>query len=343
CESELNPPRLHSRPVPANSFARADLMKTILFRRDFRGPTGGHLKVWDYFCHVLASARYRPQIYLTPSSVREAVNPWASANCRTLENWNPASAGALFLAGLDWEALPHCERRTPGRPVINLIQGMRHLDPQDPRHAFLEYPAVRICVSRAIKRRLDACDQVRGPVIHVHAGIPFIDQAQVWAEGVAKKFDHDVFIVALKRRSVGKAVAEELRRCGWRVDILTSWVEREQFLSRLRAGKVVVTLPLSFEGLYLPALEAMMAGSLLVFPKVEAATDYAEDGSNCHLCDHSVESIVQTVDRALGMSPAEANQMRQSAIETTKRFSLDRERREFLEVLDNLDAIWRTV
>src|SRR5215218_412727 len=52
-------------------------VKTVLFFRDFRRFSGGHLVVWHYFKHVTASTSYRPRVSLTRTSVTEH-NPWAS-------------------------------------------------------------------------------------------------------------------------------------------------------------------------------------------------------------------------------------------------------------------------
>ena len=48
----------------------------ILFRRDFRGLTGGHLKVWHYLRHATASRTLEPRLFLEPSSLRDASNPF---------------------------------------------------------------------------------------------------------------------------------------------------------------------------------------------------------------------------------------------------------------------------
>jgi hypothetical protein len=37
-------------------------MRTVLFYRRYRRFHGGHLKVWDYFSHVLASPEFTPRI-----------------------------------------------------------------------------------------------------------------------------------------------------------------------------------------------------------------------------------------------------------------------------------------
>ena len=117
--------------------------RILLFHRDYHRLTGGHLKVRHYYSHAEHSARFRPRIFFTPGSVRGPENPWHGIAPPPLTSWRPSEAAALFIAGLDWEAVPD----PSPMPVINLIQGVRHADEGDPRRAFLARPAVRICVS----------------------------------------------------------------------------------------------------------------------------------------------------------------------------------------------------
>ena len=79
----------------------------LLFHRDFRGFTGGHLKVWHYLRHAETSRRYRPGVFLTAASRRDASNPFLAGDHDWLQPaWQPERAEALFVAGLDWLAVP---------------------------------------------------------------------------------------------------------------------------------------------------------------------------------------------------------------------------------------------
>lgn len=94
----------------------------MLFYRDYRGFTGGHLKVRDYFEHLRASESFEPKVYLTPGSRPDHLWPAESL----VAEYDPDSADVLFIAGLDWMALsawPGIENR---KPVVNLIQHVRH-------------------------------------------------------------------------------------------------------------------------------------------------------------------------------------------------------------------------
>jgi hypothetical protein len=226
--------------------------RTILFHRDFGGLTGGHLKVWDYYRHATHSRRYRPRIYLTPESVRDAGNPWLSGPSPPLTAWRPAAADVLFLAGLDWEAVPE----PVAMPVINLVQGVRHADRGDPRRAFLVRPAIRICVSDEVADAIGGTGLVNGPVHVIPNGIDLDDLPPP-----AAVRDTPVLVAGAKNPAFATAVAERLGVAGVRADCLLAGLPRPAFLARLARAQVAVTLPLDREGFFLPALEAMAVGA----------------------------------------------------------------------------------
>src|SRR6185436_8595712 len=91
--------------------------RTVLFHRDFQRFTGGHLKVWHYFNHVLASEAYVPRIAFAENSQWDATNPWTNAK-EYITDWNPHAADVLFLAGKDWEVVG---TQNAKQPVVNLI------------------------------------------------------------------------------------------------------------------------------------------------------------------------------------------------------------------------------
>ena len=122
------------------------MTRIMLFHRDFHGYSGGHGKLWDYFRHVDAHPDWRAHLHLTAGSTHED-NPWLDAGVVPQPEWRPHAADALFLAGVDWQAYP---QDAPERPVINLIQGVRHADPDLLLRDFLARPAIRICVGQPV-------------------------------------------------------------------------------------------------------------------------------------------------------------------------------------------------
>ena len=224
--------------------------RTLLFHRRYRGLTGGHLKVFHYFLHATHSPRFQPRIFFTPDSIRGTENPWNGIAPPPLDSWQPAEVAALFVAGLDWEAVPD----PSPVPVINLIQGVRHAHPGDPRRSFLSRPAVRICVSEEVGDAIVGTGEVNGPVHVIPNGIDL--------ENIPAAADRDipVLIAGLKNPTFAAAAAARLAEAGVAAEVIDARMPRREFLDRLSRARVAITLPNHEEGFFLPALEAMAAG-----------------------------------------------------------------------------------
>lgn len=262
----------------------------MLFHRDFRGYGGGHGKVWDYFNHALALG-WDARVYLTAQSLRDDSNPWMSVPGRIEPEWAPDAAGVLFLAGMDWLALPPAH----AGPVLNLLQHVRHADPALPLRAFLARPAYRICVSRPVADAVLATGEVAGPVRVVPAALelpPLPD-----AGGAAASVD--VFIGALKAPALGRALAADLRARGFSVRLEEGWLPRADYLAAIAAATVAVPLPHPTEGFFLPGLEAMALGRALVMPASVGSAEYAIDGGNCLMPIAEAGALAVAVGRLL--------------------------------------------
>ncbi len=110
-----------------------DVKKEVLFLRDFTGFTGGHLKVWDYFNHVLSSSGYVPMIWFSRRSRWDASNPWQNSQQYVLASRTSVNPDVLFLEGMDWLILPEQHREASRIPIINLVQHVRHAWPENRR------------------------------------------------------------------------------------------------------------------------------------------------------------------------------------------------------------------
>src|ERR1700691_2838044 len=107
--------------------------------RDLTVMSGGHRKVWDYFQHVEYSPHYRPVLRTRQLPLTDD-NPWSQRPDSVVGRRSRVHAQAYFLAGMNWSKLPHRRRVRPDRPVVNLVQHIRHAKDDDPKRAFLEYP-----------------------------------------------------------------------------------------------------------------------------------------------------------------------------------------------------------
>jgi hypothetical protein len=305
---------------------QADGMKTLLFHRDYRSFTGGHLKVYHYFLHAQESAKFQPRIYFTPNSVRGPGNPWHAISPPPLEDWRPAEAAVLFLAGLDWLALT-----VPAPvPVINLIQSFRHADPGDARRSYLAWPAVRVCVSQEVADAIESTGIVNGPVHVIPNGI---DLGRIPTAPVR---DIEVLVAGIKNPALAVAVAARLRGSGLNVTVVTALLPRAQFLELLSRARVAVMLPRKSEGFYLPALEAMAAEAIVVCPDCTGNRGFCRDGETAFMPAYSLDEIVAAAIAASGQPERARCIMLRAAAAESRRHGLDAERAAFLHILDGV-------
>lgn len=303
----------------------------ILFYRDFQGLTGGHLKVWHYCCNVQQSQRFSPSIFFTPASLQDESNPWFGIHPSPLLGWNPNLASILFLAGLDWLAVPE----TPPCPVVNLIQHIRHGDLADPRYSFLSRRAIRICVSEEVTESIVSTGKVNGPVFTIPNAIDletFPSPAQVR--------NIPLLIAGLKNPVLAEELAARFRAAGLIALCQTGFLPRSDFLDLLGRSETVAFLPMSKEGFYLPALEGMAMGALVVCPDCIGNRSFCIDAYNCFRPEYTIDAIEQMVWSSLAMIPIERETMLHEARQEVNRHSLSQEREAFLAILDNLASIW---
>jgi glycosyltransferase involved in cell wall biosynthesis len=303
--------------------------QTVFFHRRFAGLTGGHLKVWDYFRHVAAAPGFCPRVHLTPDSSHSDQNPWLLHGETPLAAWDPAGADILFLAGLDWEAVPaSCDR-----PVINLIQSLRHTLPGDPRHAFLSRRAVRICVSETIAAHLRE-GQANGPVLTIPPGL----ETTGWPAPSMPR-DLPVLLSGLKQPDLAGQVAAGLAAHGIEVEVLTELLPRPDYLARLARAQVAIFLPVEVEGFYLPALEAMGLGALVVCPQIPCIGSYLRDGINGFCPAYDAAALVAAVVTARELPAAGQDSIRTEAATVFRKHSIERERESFHALLADLPSL----
>lgn len=297
----------------------------LLFRRDFRGLTGGHLKVRHYYAHAEQSSRFRPRVYFTPESIRGPDNPWHGVEPPPLGGWQPSLAHVMFVAGMDWEAVPD----PSSVPVINLIQGVRHADPGDPRREFLSRPAIRICVSAEVAEAILATGLVRGPVHVIPNGIDCNELPQPRSNR-----DIAVLVAGAKNPVFAQAVTKRLVAAGVQVHCLLEPLPRPAFLEHLSQARVALTLPLDREGFFLPALEAMALGAVVVCPDCVGNRGFCRDGETAFRPGYRLDDVVAATIEAASMSEPAIAVMRANAAAEVQRHGLEAERLAFLRILD---------
>lgn len=305
------------------------MSRILQFHRYFHCYSGGHGKVRDYFEHARAHPGWRPRVHFS-DGLEHPENPWQDVPDLIDREWQPERAWAMFLAGIDWQRYPV---DLPAMPVVNLIQHVRHGDPQEDVYPFLTRRAVRICVSQPVADAILATGRVNGPVFVIEAGLRMPECLP------RPEPRRGVFIAALKQPELGRALAAELEAQGHVVDLCDSFISRHLYLQRLAAAEIAVLLPNRTEGFYLPALESMALGCATVVPDCIGNRAYLQPETNALVPGWELADLVGAVAR-LG-DPLLRRSLLTPGIETAARFRMDEERQRFYGILDDLDAHWR--
>jgi hypothetical protein len=270
-------------------------MLRVLFHRDYQGFTGGHLKFADYVRHVDASSFCESLIHVTPTSHRDHL--WHD-HPRLLSTYDPLNADLLFVAGLDWLALQDYNDIEVAKPVINLVQGLRHADPDHRLYSFLERRAVRICVSDEVAAALSSTGKCNGPI---HTIRNCIDHDLLPADKHYRA--SKVVILGVKQPGLARQLEQSLCEHGLAPFCITDALPRQVLLEINRDAHVIVTLPSASEGFYLPALEAMAMRRAVVCPDCIGNRGFCRDDDTCLMPANEVSSLSNAVLRLLRDEP----------------------------------------
>jgi Glycosyl transferases group 1 len=280
-------------------------------------------------------------VRFTPESTWDASNPWNAAREHVLGAGEDVDFDVLFLSGVDWRGMiPIEERDEYRRPIINIVQHVWHACPNDSlnRHRFLPHKAIRICVSPEITKAITSTGRVRGPVFTIPNALDLDALAGI---GPAQERDIDLLVAANKQPELGRRVAARLQRPGRTVRLVDERIPRVDLLALMVRARVSMLVPNPKEGFYLPALEGMALGTVVVCPDCIGNRSFCLPGETCFRPDYDEDAIVAAADEALRDEPG-LDEMRARALATARAHDMPRERREFLEILDRVDDLWAT-
>jgi glycosyltransferase involved in cell wall biosynthesis len=311
-------------------------LRTVLFFRHYTKFTGGHLKVWNYFNHVLASPQFTPRVWFSEASTLECNNPWQATPDLVVSRNEPIRPDVFVVAGVTWKLLDRYPYADPTIPVINLVQHVRHAAPELRLRKFLRRKAIRICVSEEVAEAVRATGTVVGPIVVIPNGIDL--------EDLPEQNDNepkvDVLVAALKEPELGSQVADRLAMRGRSIKVLSERIPRQTFLSHIQNARTTVFLPHETEGFFLPALEGMALGTVVVCPDCVGNRSFCLPGHNAFRPNYVIDDVVRDAEAALALPADRARQLRENARRTADEHSLVRERQAFLDVLHHIDELW---
>lgn len=316
--------------------------RSVWFYREYERFTGGHVKHAQYVQHVRQAPGFVPRVTFGavpgsgPALLRERAALWPLGPGESKPEWTPSPRDVLFLAGTDWRYLLAKGLDALPNPRLNLIQGVRHVDAGQELRTYLPQRAIRICVSPETAAAVADTGEANGPVLTIPNGTDVALPPP--APGLRRLWQ--AIIVGYKEPALASALAERLVRQGVPHRLLGTFLPRQRFLEALRAAPVAVCLPWAAEGFYLPALEAMAAGCVVVTLDCVGNRSYCRHGVNCLVGDRQPAALAATVERALRLDPAARARLVAAARETVERHSLDAERRRFQALLRDVDGLW---
>jgi glycosyltransferase involved in cell wall biosynthesis len=310
-------------------------LRTVLFHRKYRRFHGGHLKVWHYFNHVLTAPGFDARVLFDVDSAWDSSNPWNAARARVIDRIDDVVPGVLFVAGRDWQRLDTLGLLDRGLPVLNLIQHVRHADDWSIQSRYLGQRAIRICVSQEVADAVTAAGS-QGPVVVIPNGVDVPLLAPV--NGGERQVD--LLVAGLKQPAMANRAAAALAVPGRTIEVLTENMRRESFLAELRRARVTLFLPNEEEGFYLPALEGMALGTVVVCPDCVGNRSFCLPGVNAFRPEFTFDRLVEATEEALAMGGKERAMLLAGAWETARLHSSESERAAFHRVLGAIDRLW---
>jgi len=310
-------------------------VRTLLFHRKYRRFHGGHLKVWDYFNHVNALPGWESKVIFDQDSTWDNSNPWTTAMDSVVAEGDNVAPSALFVAGRDWQRLDRLGLLDRGLPIVNLIQHVRHAEDWTIQSRYLGHKAIRICVSAEVGDTIQSVG-CEGPIVVIPYGIDIA----VGHMPAPEEKTTSLLIAGLKQPAMAMRAAEQLAAPGRSIEVLTELVPRTTFLDALRRARVTLFLPNEGEGFFLPALEGMALGTIVVCPDCVGNRTFCLPGITSFRPDYQFDEILSATVAALALPGTEANRLLINARETAARHTLEAERNTFASLLADLERLW---
>lgn len=294
--------------------------KQVLFVRHFTRLFGGHIRFWHYWQHVKKLRGFEPVLLFKGAFDRQD-NPWRKEKRIKELDWKKIDI--VVLGDVFWNMVSPVP---PHIPIVNLIQGTQHSVP--PRSKFLPRRAIRICMSSQIRDIVNS--RSNGPMFVVN---PSVDTPIV----KGGKRNIPVLVIGHKRKPLARKIGLAIPKA----KVLTKMLPRKDFVGLMRRAQIVVGLPKRREGFYLPALEAMCSGALVICPDCVGNRELCTHDYNCLQPVYTAGSIIESIKEALALLPARRQRLVAGGLETAKANRPAREYRQFTAILKKAEKLWK--
>lgn len=288
--------------------------RLVGFFRIYDRFSGGHLEVWRYFTYLRESSSLDAKVALELTGSDRW--PWEGAPRLDLTVDHPA---ALFVEGRDWADWEAITTTHASVPRLNLVQDFLHVQPGTPQHASLAEEATRVVTSTALRDAILGTGLVRGPVAVVPPAVEEVTET----DPAARRYD--AIVLGEKQPERARRLAARLPE-RWNVRCLDHRLPRPAYLALLRDAAVAICLPYPLEGFYLPALEAMANGAVVVCPDVHGNRDFCIPGSTCIRPRRYVDRSIVAAARRVVDDPALAGELRRNGYVMAARHSVECQR-----------------
>lgn len=313
-------------------------------------PVGGAVKIFDYLNHarslgyepvVACPEPYKKTLPLFKNPRFSDISPENGVHFTSLEK---VSVGPHDLAFLSWPT--HYEvierslsRWTRHEQVIFIVQNVRWANPRW-IHGYavrlLTRPMARIMtndvVMEAVKPYLNETSM--SEVIRIGHDSEFFARERNGSLGAPLKVGYTTW-----KSDVGDLVAERLKEDpGFEFRAIREPVGWDELRSLYHWSDVFLATPLAEEGFYLPGLEAMAAGTVVVSPDAGGNRAYCRFGENC--LGVGFENTIDYVEALRALqgehSQTEVDRLRRNGYETVRLHTLEYERDRFAEFMTKL-------
>ena len=314
-------------------------------------PVGGVVKIFDYVNHarslgyrpvIACPEPYKPGLPLFEISRFSDITPENGVRFIPLEK---VSVGPNDLAFLSWPTHyeivePRMSRWTRHEQVIFIVQNVRWANPKwigghGPR--LLSRPMARIMtndvVLEAVEPYLNSSSMTEVITLGNDSGF--------FAKERSGDLGHPVRVGYTTWKSgVGDEVAALLEgSADFEFKAIRNPVGWDELRTLYHWSDVFLATPLAEEGFYMPGLEAMAAGAVMISPDAGGNMAYCEFGENC--LGVGLDDAVGYVEILEGLRTGDAGEverLRRNGYETVGRHTLEHERERFGEFMGRLTS-----